>query len=294
VHLLALAGRAGVELSLDDFDRLGRDIPLLVNLKPSGLYLMEEFFQAGGVPAVMRELGERLNLDIPTATGKPVGENIASARSYDPKVIAPMAEPIKADAGIAVLRGNLAPSGAVIKPSAATPALLRSRGRAVVFEDIEDYQRRIDDPALDVDASCVLVLKGAGPAGYPGMPEVGNFPLPQKLIREGVTDMVRLSDARMSGTAYGTCVLHIAPESAIGGPLALVRDGDTIELDVPGRRLQLDVSENELTARRSRWSPPSNGATGGYYRLYQHHVMQADRGVDFDFLVGTRGSLVTR
>jgi dihydroxy-acid dehydratase len=208
-------------------------------------------------------------------------------------VIAPLTKPVKPEASIAVLRGNLAPGGAVIKPSAASPSLLQSRGRAVVFESIEDYQNRIDDPDLDVDPSCVLVLKGTGPAGYPGMPEVGNFPLPRKMIVAGVTDMVRVSDARMSGTAYGTCVLHVAPEAAVGGPLALVRNGDSIELDVPGRRLQLDVPESELAARRAGWSALPD-VTGGYSRLYRHHVMQADRGVDFDFLVGTRGSTLTR
>jgi len=293
VHLLALAGRAGVELELDDFDRLGRGIPRLVNLKPSGQYLMEEFFNAGGVPAVMAELGDLLHRGALTATGKSAGENVATAKSHDPDVIAPLTKPVKADASIAVLRGNLAPGGAVIKPSAASPGLLRSRGRAVVFESIEDYQNRIDDPDLDVDASCVLVLKGTGPAGYPGMPEVGNFPLPRKMILAGVTDMVRISDARMSGTAYGTCVLHVAPEAAVGGPLALVRNGDPIELDVPGRRLQLDVPESELAVRRAGWSALPDVA-GGYSRLYRHHVMQADRGVDFDFLVGTRGSTLTR
>ena len=290
VHLLALAGRVGVPLELEDFDRLGRDIPLLVNLKPSGQYLMEEFFAAGGVPVVMRELGDLLHRSAPTASGKTVGENVAEARTYDRKTIGSLAEPIKANAGIAVLKGNLAPDGAVIKPSAASPHLMQSRGRAVVFENILDYQQRIDDPALDVDETCVLVMKAAGPVGYPGMPEVGNFPLPQKLIQAGVKDMVRISDARMSGTAYGTVVLHVAPESAVGGPLALVENGDTIELDVAARRLHLDVSDEELAARRARWSAPKNGVMGGYQGLYQHHVLQADRGADFDFLVGMRGS----
>ena len=232
LHLLAIAGRIGVELTLDDFDRLGRDQPLLVNLQPSGHFLMEDFYYAGGLPAVVRELGDRLHRDALTVTGQTIGEATAAAPCYDRRVIATIAEPVQPNAGIAVLYGSLAPKGAVIKPSAATPELLEHRGRAVVFEDIEDYKARIDDPALDVDETCVLVLKGAGPRGYPGMPEVGNLPLPPKLLARGITDMVRVSDARMSGTAYGTVVLHASPEAAAGGPLALVHNGDLIELDV--------------------------------------------------------------
>ncbi|MBC5810522.1 MAG: dihydroxy-acid dehydratase [Candidatus Eremiobacteraeota bacterium] len=297
VHLLALAGRVGVPLDLEDFDRIGRDVPLLVNLKPSGAYLMEEFFAAGGVPAVVRELGDLLHDGPATVSGVSLVAGSAEAACWNREVIRERAQPLLAEgAGIAVLRGNLAPNGAVIKPSAATPALMRHHGRAVVFEDIDDYLARIDDPALDVDADCVLVLKGAGPQGYPGMPEVGNFPLPRKLIAAGVKDMVRISDARMSGTAYGTVVLHVAPESAAGGPLAFVRDGDAIELDVPERRLELGVGDAELRSRAAtRAAITRNGTSGGgYTELYRRHVMQADRGADFDFLVGCRGEAPVR
>ncbi|MGH3390166.1 MAG: IlvD/Edd family dehydratase [Actinomadura sp.] len=294
VHLLALAGRIGVPLELDDFDRLGHALPLLVDLLPSGRFLMEDFFYAGGIPAVVRALGDRVHREALTVTGRTIGDETAEAPNWNPEVIRDLDAPVKERAGIAVLRGNLAPGGAVIKPSAATPALLRHRGRAVVFESVEDLAARVDDPALDIDESCVMVLKGAGPRGYPGMPEVGNLPLPRRLLARGVTDMVRISDARMSGTAFGTVVLHTAPEAAAGGPLALVRDGDHIELDVEARRLHLDVPEPELARRAAEWTPPAPAATGGYQRLYVDHVLQADRGADLDFLVGCRGADVPR
>ncbi len=293
IHLLAIAGRMGVELTLDDWDRLGRDIPCLVNLMPSGEFLMEEFYYAGGLPVVMKELGKRLNRKALTVTGRSVADNIADAVCHDRRVIFPIDAPFKPHGGVAVLRGNLAPDGAVLKPSAATPELMRHRGRAVVFEDIEHYKARIDDPKLDVDASSVLVLKNCGPRGYPGMAEVGNMALPVKLLKKGIRDMVRISDARMSGTAYGTVVLHTAPEAAAGGPLALVRDGDMIELDVDKRRLHLDVSAAELERRRAKWRPPEAPASG-YQKLYVDHVMQADKGCDLDFLVGRRGAGIPR
>jgi dihydroxy-acid dehydratase len=296
IHLIAIAGRIGVELGLDDWDRLGHDVPLLVNLMPSGRYLMEDFYYAGGLPAVLRELGEHglLHKNALTVNGRTLWDNVADAPCYDREVIATLDQPLKPRAGIAVLRGNLAPDGAIIKPSAATPDLMQHRGRAVVFEDIEDYHARIDDPALEVDESCVLVLKNCGPRGYPGMAEVGNMGLPPKILKQGVTDMVRISDARMSGTAYGTVVLHTAPEAAVGGPLALVRNGDTIELDVAGRRLHLDVSAEELARRRGAWTPPPPVFDRGYYRLYVNHVLQADKGADLDFLVGKSGAPVPR
>jgi L-arabonate dehydrase len=294
VHLLAIAGRVGVELTLDDFDQWGKDVPCLVNLMPSGKYLMEDFYYAGGVPAVIRELGDLIERSALTVNGKTIGENTADAPCWNKAVIKPFSEPLTEQGGIAVLRGNLCPSGAVLKPSAATPALMKQRGRAVVFEDIEDYHARIDDPNLDVDETCILVLKNCGPKGYPGMPEVGNLGLPPKVLQKGVTDMVRISDARMSGTAYGTVVLHVAPEAAAGGTLALVQNGDFIELDVPARRLQLDVSEDELARRRAAWQPPAQVYDRGYYRLYIDHVLQADQGADFDFLVGKSSTEVTR
>jgi L-arabonate dehydrase len=294
VHLLAIAGRAGVPLELDDFDRLGHDLPLLVDLQPSGRFLMEDFYYAGGVPRVVRELGDLIHRDALTVTGKTIGEATADAPCWNREVIYAMDEPVKQHAGIAVLRGNLAPNGAVIKPSAATPSLLTHRGRAVVFEDIEDYKARIDDPNLDVDETCVLVLKGAGPRGYPGMPEVGNLPLPPKILAKGVTDMVRISDARMSGTAYGTVVLHTSPEAAAGGPLAFVQNGDLVELDVPNRRVDLLVSEAELDRRRAAWRPSPPAFERGYAKLYTEHVLGAERGADFDFLVGRSGSAVAR
>ncbi len=294
VHLVALAGRIGVPLELEDFDRLGYDVPLLLNLQPSGRFLMEDFYYAGGLPAVMREVLGLLHGDALTVNGKTIGENLAEAPCYNREVIRPLADPLQQAAGIAVLRGNLAPDGAVIKPSAATPELMKHRGRAVVFESIEEHREKMEDPALDVDETCVLVLKHAGPRGYPGMAEVGNLPLPKKVLEKGVTDMVRISDARMSGTAYGTVVLHASPEAAVGGPLALVRNGDMIELDVASRRLHLDVPDDELVQRRAAWQAPETSHNRGYARLYLDHVLQADKGADFDFLVGGSGHDVPR
>ena len=293
---MAVAGRLGVDLSLDDWDRLGREIPCLVNLMPSGEYLMEDFYYAGGLPAVIRELGESgaLHKDAVTVNGATIWENSRNADCYNREVIFPYDAPFKAEGGIAVLRGNLAPGGAIIKPSAATPALMQHRGRAVVFEDIDHYKAQVDDPDLDVDADCVLVLKNCGPKGYPGMAEVGNMALPQKILQQGITDMVRISDARMSGTAYGTVVLHTAPEAAVGGPLALVRDGDMIELDVAGRRLHLDVPDAELETRRAAWQATPQPTGRGYAHLYSAHVTQADQGCDLDFLVGGSGAPVPR
>jgi len=294
IHLLAIAGRIGVDLNLDDFNNLGRDIPCLVNLMPSGKYLMEDFYYAGGLPAVIRELGDMIHGEALTVNGKTIGENVAGAPCYNRDVIKPVNEPLRADSGIAVLRGNLCPDGAIIKPSAATPELMTHSGRAVVFEDIDDFYARIDDPDLDVDETSVMVLKNCGPRGYPGMPEVGNMPLPPKILKKGITDMVRISDARMSGTAYGTVVLHVAPEAAAGGVLAIVREGDLIELDVSNRRLNLDVDETELGRRRAAWKPPAPDSARGYVKLYYDHVMQADRGADLDFLVGATGAPVPR
>jgi len=292
VHLLAIAGRMGVPLSLDDWDRLGRDMPCLVNLMPSGRFLMEDFYYAGGLPVVIREIGKYVHKKAMTVSGKTLWENVKDAVNYNEAVITPIAKPFKPQGGIAVLRGNLAPKGAVIKPSAATPKLLRHKGRAVVFENIEDLHQRIDDPKLDVDANCVLVLKNCGPKGYPGFPEVGNFTLPAKLLKKGVTDMIRVSDARMSGTAYGTVILHTAPEAATGGPLALVKNGDVIELDVAKRRLELHVPAAELERRRRQWKPLPPHADRGWVKLYCATVLQADQGVDLDFLVGQSGSKV--
>jgi L-arabonate dehydrase len=294
VHLLAIAGRMGVEFKLEDWDELGRDVPCLVNLMPSGKYLMEDFYYAGGVPAVINELGDLIHRDALTVNGKTIGENTANAPCYNREVITSFAQPFQPRGGLAILRGNLCPNGAVIKPSAATPTLLQHRGRAVVFESIEDFHARIDDPALDIDETCVMVLKNCGPRGYPGMAEVGNMPLPPKLLQRGITDMVRISDARMSGTAYGTVVLHVAPEAAVGGPLALVENGDYIELDVAARRLHLEVDDEELAQRRAQWQPPTAAYERGYYKLYVDHVLQADQGADFDFLVGQSGAEVTR
>jgi L-arabonate dehydrase len=296
VHLLAIARRVGVELTLDDFDRLGRGVHCLVDLMPSGRFLMEDFYYAGGLPVVLRDLGEQglLNRDALTVNGRTVWDNVKDARCWNREVITASGAPFKADAGIAVLRGNLAPDGAVIKPSAASPELMRHTGRAVVFESVEELHRAVDDDGLDIDEGCVMVLKNCGPKGYPGMAEVGNMPLPQKLLRRGVRDMVRISDARMSGTAYGTVVLHVAPEAAAGGPLALVRSGDLITLDVAAGRLHLHVDEPELAARRAAWRPPEPPAARGYTRLYVDHVLQADQGADLDFLVGRSGSPVPR
>jgi len=296
VHLLALAGRLGVDLTLDDFDRIGSHVPLLVDLQPAGRHLMDDFFRAGGLLAVLREVRDLLDPEALTVTGRPLVDYLDEAEIYDPEVIHPRSAPLKPEAGIAVLRGNLAPDGAVIKPAAASPELMRHRGRAVVFDSIEDLHARLDDPDLDVDETSVLVLRGCGPRGYPGMPEVGNLPLPRKLLEKGVRDMVRISDARMSGTAYGTIVLHVAPEAAVGGPLALVRDGDPVVLDVPARRLELDVPAEELARRqpseamRAALAAPRRG----WERLYVDHVLQADRGADLDFLVGASGDRVSR
>ena len=296
IHLIALAGRLGVELSLDDWDRLGRDVPTIVDLMPSGRFLMEDFFYAGGLRAVMRTLieAELLHGDAMTVSGQTVEDICRDAPNYNADIIRPLDNPLTAQGGVAVLRGNLAPDGAVLKPSASSPHLLRHRGAAVVFENIEHYHARVDDPALEVDETSVMVLKNCGPRGYPGMAEVGNMSLPAKLLKKGVTDMVRISDARMSGTAYGTVVLHVAPEAAVGGPLALVQDGDMIELDVASGRLHLDVPDGEMEERRAAWQAPSQPASGGYVSLYVERVMQADKGADFDFLVGKRGAAVAR
>jgi dihydroxy-acid dehydratase len=297
LHLLAIAGRVGVPLTLEDWDVLGRNVPTIVDLMPSGRFLMEDFYYAGGLPAVVRTLGENglLNRDAMTVNGHTIWDNCESAPTWNAEVIRPIDKPLASHGGIVVLRGNLAPSGAVLKPSAASPHLMRHRGRAVVFESIEHYKARISDPALDVDKDCVLVLKGCGPKGYPGMAEVGNMGLPPKVLKTGVTDMVRISDARMSGTAYGTAILHVSPEAAAGGPLALVQDGDMIELDVEARRLHLDVSDQVLAERRAAWRTPEPVVPpGGYARLYIDHVQQAHEGADLDFLVGCRGHGVPR
>ena len=296
VHLLAIAGRLGVDLALDDIDRTGTGVPLLVDLQPAGTHLMEDLHRAGGLLAVLREVEDLLDPTAITVTGQTLVSHLVDARIWDEAVIRPRAAPLLLDAGIAVLRGSLAPDGAVIKTAAASPHLLQHRGRAVVFDSIEDFHARIDDPDLDIDESSVMVLRGCGPKGYPGMPEVANMPLPKKLLERGIRDLVRISDARMSGTAYGTVVLHVAPESAAGGPLALLRDGDVIVLDVPGRRLDVDVPAQEWASR----SPSTSAASGyaspsrGWERLYVDHVMQADTGADLDFLVGSSGDQVAR
>ena len=292
LHLLAIAGRVGIKLTLDDFDALGSHLPLLVNLMPSGEFLMEDFYYAGGLPVVIQELRKHLHMDAITVSGKTVQENTDGAPCYNRDVIYGIDSPLKTEAGLAVLYGNLCEQGAVIKPSAATPQLMQHTGRAVVFEDIDDYHARVDDPDLDVDSDCVLVLKNVGPRGYPGMPEVGNFHIPKKLVKQGVEDMIRISDGRMSGTAFGTVVLHTSPESAIGGALALVENGDMIELDVAGRRLHLAVDDAELERRRQKWTPREPAMSRGYVSMYLNHVEQADRGADFDFLVGGSGSFV--
>jgi dihydroxy-acid dehydratase len=298
IHLLAIAGRVGVPVSLQDWDCLGRNVPTLVDLKPSGRFLMEDYHYAGGLPAVIRTLGESnpslINRNAMTVNGKTIWDNCKDAPIWNRDVIRSFDNALTAHGGIAVVRGNLAPDGAVLKPSAASPQLLRHRGRAVVFNDIEDYKARIDSPGLDIDRDCVMVLKNCGPVGYPGMAEVGNMGLPASLLKQGVTDMVRISDARMSGTAYGTVVLHVCPEAAVGGPLALVQDGDMIELDVEARRLHVDVSDEELAKRRAAWKPPAPVPEGGYVRLYVKHVQQADKGADLDFLLGCRGHGIPR
>ncbi|MBE9374264.1 dihydroxy-acid dehydratase [Saccharopolyspora sp. HNM0983] len=295
VHLIAIAKRLGVELDVDDFDRYTRDVPTLVNLMPSGEHLMEDFCYAGGLPAVLTELGELIDGSTVTVTGRSMAENIAGAEVHDRAVITSAAEPFQAvGTGTAVLRGSLAPDGAVVKQSAASPRLLQHTGRALVFEDVDEYYAVCRDDDLDVDADTVLVVRNAGPRGYPGMPEVANVPVPKKLQEQGIDDVVRISDGRMSGTAYGTVVLHVCPEAAAGGPLALVRTGDPIRLDVPARRLDLDVPEDELQRRRAEWQPPPNPHPRGYPRLYHEHVLQADQGADLDFLVGGSGSYVPR
>jgi dihydroxy-acid dehydratase/L-arabonate dehydrase len=300
IHLKAIAGRIGVALELDDWTRIGRGTPTLVDLMPSGRFLMEEFYYAGGLPAVLRRLGDAGLLPHPdalTANGLSLWDNVKDAPMLNDEVIRPLSNPLVADGGICILRGNLAPRGAVLKPSAATPGLLRHRGRAVVFENLDDYKARITDPALDVNADSVLVLKNCGPRGYPGMAEVGNMGLPPKLLAQGVSDMVRISDARMSGTAYGTVVLHVSPEARAGGPLAVVREGDWIELDCAAGRLHLDVEDAELQSRLATWAATRQvdpADASGYRKLYVEHVMQADEGCDFDFLVGCRGAEVPR
>ncbi|HEY4023438.1 MAG TPA: IlvD/Edd family dehydratase [Pseudonocardiaceae bacterium] len=296
VHLLAIAGRLGVDLELDDIDRIGAGVPLLVDLQPAGRHLMDDLHRAGGLRAVLNQVKDLLDPTAITVTGNPLVDELADTPIVDEDVIRPRANPLLPDAGIAVLRGNLAPNGAVIKPAAASAELLQHRGKAVVFDSVEDLHARLDDPDLDVDETSVLVLRGCGPKGYPGMPEVGNLPLPAKLLAKGVRDMVRVSDARMSGTAYGTVVLHVAPEAAAGGPLALVRDGDPIVLDVAARRIDIDLPEAELAARRPSPEAAASYAapTGGWAQLYIQHVLQADRGADLDFLVGRRGSDVAR
>jgi len=294
VHLLALAGRVGLDLTLDDWDRCGRDVATIVNLMPSGEYLMEEFFYAGGLPVVLKRLAEagQLHKDSLTVSGNTIWEEVQGAQNHNDDVIRPADRPLTSQGGIAVLRGNLAPAGAVLKPSAASEHLLVHRGRAVVFEDIDDYKARIEDEALDIDETCIMVLKNCGPKGYPGMAEVGNMGLPPKILRKGITDMIRISDARMSGTAYGTVILHTAPEAAAGGPLAVVQNGDMIDVDVPGRSLHLDISDSDLAARLADWKPTHERPVSGYAWLHQTHVEGADTGADFDFLKGCRGSEV--
>ncbi|WP_020528805.1 IlvD/Edd family dehydratase [Flexithrix dorotheae] len=295
IHLSAIAGRIGVELDLRDFDDLGSRIPLLLNLMPSGKFLMEDFFYAGGLPVIISQLKEHLHNEAITVNGKPIGENNQEAECYNEEVIATIEKPLIEEAGIAILKGNLAENGAVIKPSAATPELMKHKGRAVVFENIEDYNARVNDPNLDIDETCVMVLKNVGPKGYPGMPEVGNMGLPTKILKKGITDMVRISDGRMSGTAYGTVVLHVSPESAVGGTLGIVQNGDMIELDVEQRKLHLDISEEELAQRKKSWKPVVlEESKRGYVGLYIKHVEQSHKGADMDFLKGKSGSVVKR
>jgi len=295
IHLIAIARRMGVPLELEDWDRLGSGLPCLVDLQPSGKHLMEDFYYAGGVPVVLRELGEAgvLHREALTANGHSIWENVANAECWNREVIRRFAEPLKPHAGIAVLRGNLAPNGAVIKPSAASERLLRHRGRAVVFENVEELHALVNDESLDIDEDCVMLLKNCGPRGYPGMAEVGNMPIPAKLLRKGVTDMVRVSDARMSGTAYGTVVLHVSPEAAAGGPLALVRSGDMITLNVPERSIRLEVDAETLSQRRAQWTAPA-APQRGWAKLYVDHVLQAHEGADLDFLVGCSGAPIPR
>ncbi len=293
IHLLAMAGRIGVPLKLDDFE-LGSNMPNLVDIQPSGTHLMEDFYYAGGLPTVLKTIGDSLHKDAITANGKTIWDNVQNAENYDEKVIRPLDNPFMANAGITILRGNLAPNGAVIKPSAATAKLLQHRGKAVVFETIEELHERINDESLDIDENSVMVLKNCGPKGYPGMAEVGNMPLPPKVLRKGISDMVRVSDARMSGTAYGTVVLHAAPEAAAGGPLAFVQTGDWVTLDTAGRKLSMEVSDADLARRKEGWTPPKPPLDRGYWKLYIDHVLGADTGADLDFLVGKSGTPVLR
>ncbi len=296
VHLLAIAGRIEVDFTLADWDRCGRDVPTVLNLQPSGKYLMEEFFYAGGLPVVLRQLGEAglLHKDALTVSGGAIWDEVREAKNWNEDVIRPAEKALVAQGGMAVLTGNLAPKGAVLKPSAASEHLMQHRGRVVVFEDIDDYKARINDDALDVDETCILVLKNCGPKGYPGMAEVGNMGLPPKVLKQGITDMIRISDARMSGTAYGTVILHTSPEAAAGGPLAVVQNGDMIEVDIPARRLHLDISEAELQKRLDAWAPSHDEAQSGYAWLHQTHVEGADTGADLSFLKGCRGAPVGR
>ena len=296
VHLLAIAGRLGIDLALADFDRIGSRVPVLVDLQPAGRFLMDDFHRAGGLLAVLREVRDLLDPGAVTVTGRPLVDYLQDAPSWDPEVIRPRSAPLVTEGGIAVLRGNLAPDGALIKAAAASPHLLRHRGRALVFDSVEDFHARVDDPNLDVDPDSVLVLRGCGPKGYPGMPEVSNMPLPRKLLEQGIRDMVRVCDGRMSGTAYGTVVLHVAPEAAAKGPLALVRTGDIISLDVAARRLDVEVSDDELAGRAPSEATLAGFANPqrGWERLYVDHVLQADTGADLDFLVGSSGSVVSR
>jgi L-arabonate dehydrase len=294
VHLLAIAGRMGIDLSLDDFDRLSKGIPLLANLQPSGQFFMEDFYYAGGLPAVIRELLPVLHRNAITVNSRTMEQNYAESPCYNREVVAEMDKPFNPLAGVIVVKGNLSEHGAVLKPSAATPALLQHTGPAVVFEDIEDFKARIDAPDLPVTPDSVLVLKNVGPVGYPGMPEVGNMALPKKILEQGITDMVRISDGRMSGTAYGTAILHVSPEAAVGGTLAIVRDGDLITLDAENRTLHLHVSDSEIAVRKAAWQNTQQVAPRGYQHLYQTHVEQAHLGADFDFLRGKSGDKVTR
>jgi dihydroxy-acid dehydratase len=287
IHMLALAGRAGIKLALDRFDQFSRKTPMLANLRPSGKYLMEDFYYAGGLPALLRVLTPHLDLSCLTITGKTLGENIAGAKIYNTDVIRILDNPVLASGGLAILYGNLAPNGAVIKASAAETRLLKHTGRAIVFDSFDEMNARIDDLALDADANSVLVLRNAGPKGAPGMPEWGNLPIPQKLLKAGIRDMVRISDARMSGTSYGACVLHVSPESFVGGPLALLKEGDIIELDVAARQLNMRVNDEELARRRAAWRPKEGIYPRGYGKLFMQHIKQADEGCDFDFLEGT-------
>ena len=294
IHLLAIAGRIGIELNIDDFDQYSQGIPLLANIQPSGENYMEDLYYSGGLPALIKEMSTLIHNDAITVNGKTMGENCAASEVYDRKVISTLQDPFKPESGILVVKGNLAPNGAVIKPSAASPGLLKHSGKAVVFENIGDYHARIEDPALDIDANSIMVLKKVGPKGYPGMAEVGNMALPTKLLLQGITDLVRISDGRMSGTGFGTVVLHVSPEAAVGGPLALVHNGDIITLDAHKRILQLEVSEEELALRRANWKLTETIQPRGYVHLYQTHVEQAHLGADMDFLKGGSGSKVSR